>query len=43
MTGVVSWYAVYDGNGDKVEDDPGKVELRVDGNLVPHRARCPVR
>ena len=34
VKGVVSWYAVYDGNGDKVEDDPGKVEWRVDGNLV---------
>ncbi len=30
----MSWHAVYDGNGDKVEDDPGKVEWRVDGNLV---------
>ena len=23
VKGVVNWYAVYDGNGDKVEDDPG--------------------
>ena len=30
----MSWYAVYDANGDKVEDDPGSVEWRVDGNLV---------
>jgi chitodextrinase len=34
VKGVVSWYAVYDANGDKVEDDPGKVEWRVDGTLV---------
>ena len=26
--------AVYDKNGDKVEDDPGKIEFRVDGNPV---------
>ena len=30
----MSWYAVYDANGDKVEDDPGSVEWRIDGNLV---------
>ena len=34
LKGVVSWFGVYDGNGDKVEDDPGSVEWRVDGNLV---------
>ena len=34
LKGVVSWYAVYDANGDKVEDDPGSVEWRIDGNLV---------
>ena len=28
VKGVVNWRAVYDGNGDKVEDDPGTVELR---------------
>jgi chitodextrinase len=34
LKGVVSWYAVYDGNGDKAEDDPGSVEWRIDGTLV---------
>ena len=27
VKGVVSWFAVYDGNGDKVEDDPGSVRV----------------
>jgi chitodextrinase len=30
----VNWRAVYDGNGDGREDDPGRIEFRVDGNLV---------
>ena len=34
ISGVVNWRAVYDGNGDGIEDDPGKIEFRVDGNLV---------
>ena len=34
ITNLVNWRAVYDKNGDKVEDDPGKIEFRVDGNPV---------
>ena len=34
ITDLVNWRAVYDKNGDKVEDDPGKIEFRVDGNPV---------
>ena len=30
----MDWRAVYDRNGDKVEDDPGKIEFLVDGNQV---------
>ena len=43
LKGVVSWFAVYDGNGDKVEDDPGSVEWRVDGKLVRTEVDRPVR
>ena len=39
----MNWRAVYDANGDKVEDDPGKVEFRVDGNLVLTEQTDPVR
>ena len=34
LKGVVNWRAVYDGNGDKVEDDPGSVRFVVDGTVV---------
>ena len=34
LSGVVNWRAVYDRNGDGVEDDPGTIEFRVDGTLV---------
>ena len=34
LSGAVNWRAVYDKNGDKVEDDPGKIEFRVDNKLV---------
>ena len=34
LSGAVNWRAVYDRNGDGSEDDPGKIEFRVDGNLV---------
>ena len=29
-----NWRAVYDANGDKVEDDPGSIQFLVDGNQV---------
>jgi chitodextrinase len=34
IANVVGWRAVYDRNGDKVEDDPGKIEFYVDGKQV---------
>lgn len=34
LSGVVNWRAVYDGNGDGVEDDPGSVRFLVDGIQV---------
>ena len=30
----MNWHAVYDANGDKVEDDPGSVQFLVDGTQV---------
>ena len=41
ITDLVDWRAVYDRNGDKVEDDPGKIEFRIDGNLVLTEALIP--
>ena len=34
IPGIVNWRGVYDGNGDNVEDDPGKMEFLIDGKLV---------
>jgi hypothetical protein len=34
LTGVTPWFAVYDADGDGVEDDPGSVQWFVDGNPV---------
>ena len=34
LSGVVNWRAVYDKNGDKVEDDPGSIQFLVDGKEV---------
>ena len=34
LSGSVSWRAVYDGNGDKVPDDPGSVRFLVDGKVM---------
>lgn len=34
LTGTVTWNAVYDGDNDGVEDDPGAVRFYVDGALV---------
>ena len=31
---LINWRAVYDANGDKVEDDPGSIEFLIDGNQV---------
>ena len=38
ITNIANWRAVYDRNGDGKEDDPGKIEFRVDGQADPHRA-----
>ena len=38
LKGVVNWRAVYDANGDKVEDDPGSIQFLVDGNEVCRRS-----
>jgi chitodextrinase len=34
LSGAVNWRAVYDGNGDKLPDDPGAVRFVVDGQPV---------
>ena len=34
LSGAVNWRAVYDRNGDNVQDDPGSVRFLVDGNVV---------
>ena len=34
LSGAVNWRAVYDRNGDDVQDDPGSVRFLVDGNVV---------
>jgi chitodextrinase len=34
LPSIVAWRAVYDRNGDGREDDPGKMEFRVDGRVV---------
>ena len=34
VSGVANWRAVYDKNGDKVEDDPGSMQFVVDGKVV---------
>ena len=41
LSGVVNWRAVYDENGDKVEDDPGSMRVLVDGNGRPDRGVDP--
>ena len=41
VSGVVNWRAVYDSNGDGSEDDPGRIEFRVDGNLVLNELLIP--
>jgi chitodextrinase len=34
LANVVGWRAVYDANGDNVEDDPGQMQFLVDGQVV---------
>ncbi len=34
IPGITNWRGVYDGNGDNIEDDPGKMEFLIDGKLV---------
>lgn len=34
IVNLTSWRAVYDGNNDGAEDDPGSVEFRIDGTVV---------
>ena len=41
LSGVVNWRAVYDENGDKVEDDPGSIAFLVDGTGRPDRGGLP--
>ncbi len=41
IPGITNWRAVYDQNGDGTEDDPGKIEFRVDGNLVLSEQQIP--
>jgi hypothetical protein len=38
---IRNWRAVYDANGDGVEDDPGKIDFRVDGALVLSEVNAP--
>ena len=36
-----NWRAVYDANGDKVEDDPGSIQFLVDGKQVLSEINAP--
>ena len=41
VANVVGWRAVYDRNGDGVEDDPGRIEFYVDGKQVLSEINAP--
>ena len=41
IVGSHNWRAVYDANGDRVEDDPGSIQFLVDGNQVLSEINAP--
>ena len=43
ISSLDNWRAVYDANGDGVEDDPGSIQFLIDGNQVLTEINAPVR
>lgn len=41
ITDIVNWQAVYDANGDGIEDDPGQIQFYIDGALVLTESYAP--